>query len=337
MEFGIFSVADHHPEFDRTPHQLYAELLEQAEHAERLGYESYWVAEHHFHHYGIVPAPAVLLSAIAQRTQTLRVGTGVVVCPFHNPIEVAEQYAMLDMLSGGRLNFGTGSGYLAHEYSGFNVDPQQKRERFDEALDIVLRAWRGETIDIQSPYHTINQVAINVQPVQQPHPPTWIAVIRPEAALFVARKGFPLLGVPYTSGHIETARDMIQAYHQAYGEAGFDPAQADVTLVWHTYVADTTDKAIREARDALQQYTDTRLFATSKGQLFDDLYDRGLLIIGDPAYCRERIAELQDWGMTRMLTLSNFGALAHDKVGRSMQLFAKEIMPAFAGRGISVA
>ncbi len=337
MEFGIFSVADHHPEFDRTPRQLYAELLDQAELAERLGYGSYWVAEHHFHPYGIVPAPAVLLSAIAQRTQTLRVGTGVVVCPFHHPIEVAEQYAMLDMLSGGRLNFGTGSGYLAHEYSGFNVDPQHKREHFDEALDIVLRAWRGDTITVQSRYHTINEVAINVQPVQQPHPPTWIAVIRPEAAPFVARRGFPLLGVPYTSGHIETARDMIQAYHQAYRDSAHDPAQADVTLVWHTYVAETTDLAIREARTALQQYTDTRLFATSKGQKFEDLYDRGLLIIGDPAYCRERIAELRDWGMTRMLTLSNFGGLAHDKVSQSMQRFADEVIPAFAGCGVSIA
>ncbi len=190
---------------------------------------------------------------------------------------------------------------------------------------------------MQSPYHAINEVAINVQPVQQPHPPTWIAVIRPEAAPFVARRGFPLLGVPYTAGHIETARDMIQAYHQGYIDAGHDPSQADVTLVWHTYVAETTDLAIREARAALQQYTDTRLFATSKGQKFEDLYDRGLLIIGDPAYCRERIATLRDWGMTRMLTLSNFGGLAYNKVSKSMQLFAEEVAPAFTRRGVSVA
>lgn len=123
---------------------------------------------------------------------------------------------------------------------------------------------------------------------------------------------------------------------KAYGDADHAPAQADVTPVWHTYVAETTDLAIREAGTALQQYTDTRLFATSKGQKFEDLYDRRLRIIGDPIYCWEHIAELRDWGMIRMLALSNFGGLVHDQVGKSMQLFADEIIPAFARRGVSV-
>jgi hypothetical protein len=101
-------------------------------------------------------------------------------------------------------------------------------------------------------------------------------------------------------------------------------------------VAETTDLAICEARTALQQYTDTRLFATSKGQKFEDLYDRRLRIIGDPIYCQERIAELRDWGMIRMLALSNFGGLAHDQVSKSMQLFADEVIPAFARCGVSV-
>lgn len=149
MRFGIFSVADHHPELGRTPRQLYAELIEQAQLAEDLGYGSFWVAEHHFHHYGIVPAPAVFLTAIAQHTQTIRLGTGVVVCPFHHPLRVAEDYALLDILSGGRLNFGAGSGYLAHEFAGFNIDPQEKRQRFDENLDVILRAWRGERLTVE--------------------------------------------------------------------------------------------------------------------------------------------------------------------------------------------
>lgn len=329
MHFGTFSVADHHPELGRTARQFYAELIEQAQWAEELGYESYWVAEHHFHHYGIVPAPSVFLTAIAQHTQTIRLGTGIVVCPFHNPLLVAEQYAMLDVLSGGRLNFGAGSGYLAHEFAGFNVDPREKRERFDEALDIILRAWQGERLTVHGTYNSIEDVAINVQPVQQPHPPTWIAVIRAEAAPFVARRGMPIMGIPYVLERIEAVREMIQAYHQGYRGAGHDPAQADVTLAWHTYVAETTDAAIREARDAMQQYTDTRLFATSQGKTFDELYDNGLLIIGDPAYCRDRIEALREFGMTRMLTLTNFGGLEHAKVQKSMHLFAKEVMPAF--------
>lgn len=329
MRFGTFSVADHHPQLGRTPRQFYAEIIEQAQWAESLGYESFWIAEHHFHHYGIVPAPAVFLTAIAQQTQTLRLGTGVVVCPFHNPLVVAEQYAMLDVLSGGRLNFGAGSGYLAHEFAGFNVDPTDKRQRFDAALDIILRAWQGETLTVHNAYHQIDGVTINVQPLQKPHPPTWIAVIRAEAAPFVARRGMPMMGIPYALERLDAVRTMLQAYHTAYGEAGHDPAPAEVTLAWHTYVAETTDTAIAEARQAMQQYTDTRLYATSRGKKFDQLYDNGLLIIGDPRYCRKRIADLQACGMTTMLTLTNFGGLAHANVQKSMHLFAKEVMPAF--------
>lgn len=178
-------------------------------------------------------------------------------------------------------------------------------------------------------HNTIHDVALNVTPLQQPHPPVWVAVIRAEAAPFVARQGFPLLGIPYALERLSAVRDMLQAYHRGYCETSHDPGQADVTLAWHTYVADTTEAAIRESRAALQQYTDTRLYATSRGKTFEELYDNGLLIIGDPAYCRQRLEELREFGMTTMLILSNFGGLAHDQVRKSMHLFAKEVVPAF--------
>src|SRR5215510_2715293 len=140
MRLGLFSVVDHYPaELARSTSELYAEVLEQVEAAEEWGFDSFWLAEHHFHEYGAVPRPPVLLAAAAQRTRRVRLGAGVVVLPFDHPLRVAEDYAMVDVLSGGRLNLGVGSGYLQHEYAGFGVDAAEKRERFDESLEVLLR------------------------------------------------------------------------------------------------------------------------------------------------------------------------------------------------------
>src|SRR5436190_16431327 len=119
MRMSIFSVVDHYPSRERTVARLYAELIAQAELAEQLGYDTFWLAEHHFHEYGAVPNPAVMLSAIAQRTKTLKLGTAISILTFHNPLTVAESYAMVDVLSGGRLMYGVGSGYLGHEFAGY--------------------------------------------------------------------------------------------------------------------------------------------------------------------------------------------------------------------------
>src|SRR5258708_6101454 len=122
MKMSIFSVQDHYPSHSRTVSQLYQEILVQAELADALGYDTFWVAEHHFHEYGAVPNPAVMLASIAQRTKRLRLGTAISILTFHNPLTVAESYAMVDILSGGRLMYGVGSGYLSHEFAGYAGD-----------------------------------------------------------------------------------------------------------------------------------------------------------------------------------------------------------------------
>lgn len=163
MRFGIFSVADHYPrELRRSATELYGELRDQAEAADALGFDSFWIAEHHFHEYGAVPRPPVWLAAAAQRTRRIRLGSAVVVLPFDNPLRTAEDYAMVDMLSGGRLNLGVGSGYLTHEYAGFGLSLEEKRERFTEALEIVLRAWTGERFSYEGRFPHIENVQLNL-------------------------------------------------------------------------------------------------------------------------------------------------------------------------------
>ena len=172
MKFGIFSVVDHYPnELARTSGQFYAELLEQVAAADALGFDSFWIAEHHFHEYGAIPRPPVWMAAAAQRTKRIRLGAAVVVLPFDHPLRTAEDYAMVDVISGGRLNLGVGSGYLKHEYEGFGIDPEEKRDRFDEALDVLLKAWSGERFSYRGKYQRVDDVQLNVMPVQRPRPP----------------------------------------------------------------------------------------------------------------------------------------------------------------------
>ena len=128
MRLSIFSVQDHYPASARTLPQLYGQVIAQAELADRLGYDTFFVAEHHFHEYGAVPNPSVMLSTLAQRTKRLRLGSAISILTFHHPLTVAESYAMVDVLSGGRLVLGVGSGYLKHEFEGYHIDPAEKRE-----------------------------------------------------------------------------------------------------------------------------------------------------------------------------------------------------------------
>ena len=188
MRYSILSVLDHYPGRPRSVGELYEQVLVQGELAEALGYEAYFVAEHHFHEYGAVPNPAVLLATMAQRTRWLRLGTAISVLTFHNPLTVAETYAMLDVLSGGRLVLGVGSGYLKHEFEGFRIDPAEKRERFDEALEVLQKALTGERFSYRGKHIRIDNVAINVTPLQRPTPPIYVAVLRREAAYHIGRR-----------------------------------------------------------------------------------------------------------------------------------------------------
>ncbi len=329
MRFGIFSVVDHYPaELPRTSAQFYGELLEQVEAAEALGFDSFWVAEHHFHEYGGIPSPPVWLAAAAQRTRRIRLGAAVVVLPFRNPLQVAEEYAMVDVLSNGRLNLGAGSGYLRHEFDGFGVPAEEKRERFDEALDIVLKAWTGERFSYDGRYHKVRDVALNVQPLQRPRPPVWIAVLRNEAAAHVGKKGFPVMMIPYaTTESIAELADTVTAFRDSFVDAGGDPKDATVPFGLHTYVSESFEGATAEAKDAMDRYVRTRLYA--KQRPYELLVQKNLIAFGSPEDVIRVARAYAQAGLTDFLAITNFGGLAHGRVLRSMELMARHVLPAF--------
>jgi alkanesulfonate monooxygenase SsuD/methylene tetrahydromethanopterin reductase-like flavin-dependent oxidoreductase (luciferase family) len=329
MRFGIFSVVDHYPkELGRTTGELYAELLEQAEAADELGFDSFWIAEHHFHEYGAIPRPPVWLAAAAQRTRRIRLGSAVVVLPFDNPLRTAEDYAMVDVLSGGRLNLGVGSGYLKHEYAGFGLDIEEKRARFDEALDIVLKAWTGERFSYAGVHHRVEDVQLNVLPRQKPRPPVWIATLRADGTPRIGSKCFPPMLIPYASA--ETVEQMaagLAEWRAAFLAAGGSQDAATVPFGFHCHCAETTAQARAEAREPMERYVRTRLYAVQRP--FDTLVDQDVVAFGDPDEITRVAHVYERAGFTDFLAIPNFGGLPHKRVLRSMELMAKHVLPRF--------
>ncbi len=331
MRYSIFSVQDHHPDLPRTISQFYGEMLEQAVLAERLGFDTYFAAEHHFHPYGVFPNPAVALAAVAALTERIRLGVAVSVLPFRNPLMVAEDYAMLDQLSGGRVVLGVGSGYLKHEFEAFGVDPATKREHFDEALEIVLRAMTGAPVTVDSRFHKFDNVALNITSVQQPHPPVYVAVLRREAARFVGLNGHCLMSVPYASvDRFDEVGPMAEEYRAGFAESGADAGGRDELFAFHAHIAESDAAAEREAAEAFDLYVATRLYA--KSHVYADVMESGLSLIGAPATVADKLVALHGMGLRHIMLLNNFGALDHRLVCASMERFAAEVAPAVARR-----
>ncbi len=330
MKTSVFSVTDHYPEGQRSLARFYRQILDEIVSAEEMGFANYFVAEHHFHEYGVVAAPDALLAAAAARTERIGLGVAAAILPFHNPLLVAERYAQLDQLSHGRLALGVGSGYLRHEFEGFRIGPWEKRFRFDEALEILTRAWRGEPFSYHGLYHNVDNTRLAITPYQTPHPPLWVAVLRAEAAYHVGRQGRNLMLMPYAT--CDTIRDLeavITSYREGRRDAGLD-GPGDVAVGLHTYVSGSAAKTREEVEPALDLYVRTRLYA--KRRSYDELDRAGLVLFGDSAEVTRRLQALRDTGLTQAMILTNFGALSASAVEASMRRFAEEVMPAVQDR-----
>ncbi|HEY8067751.1 MAG TPA: LLM class flavin-dependent oxidoreductase [Burkholderiales bacterium] len=329
MRYSIFSVNDHHPRLPRTVPQLYEQVMRQCELSETLGYDTFFCAEHHFHEYGVVPDPAVMLSALAQRTRRVRLGTAISILTFHDPRRIAESYSMLDMMSGGRLVFGAGSGYLAHEFAGYDVDPKEKRDRFNENLDLVRRLMAGETLSYRGRFSKSEKAMLNVLPHGGRVPPIYVAVLAREAAFHVGRQGNRVFTVPYASCRdFDDIGAMLAEYRRGRAEAGLPVDDDDHVFTLHTYVAKSDAEAKAQCKAAYDLYVDTRLYA--KKHVYEDIIANGICLFGSVETVAGKMRRLHEMGVRHVATMHNFGALAPELVERSMGLFAREVMPAVA-------
>ena len=324
MRYSLFSVQDHHPMLPRTVPQLYQEVMRQCIEAERLGFDTAFIAEHHFHEYGAVPNSAVYLAALAQKTTRLRLGPAIVVLPFRHPIEVAESYAMVDVLSNGRLTLGVGSGYLKHEFEGWGVPGEEKRERFDESLPLLKRALAGARITHQGRFFVCNDAVLNVLPVQRPVP-IYCAVLRKEAARWIGKQGNNLMAMPYAAcDKLDEVRSIVGEYQAGWRESGA-AGRGGMLFGFHAHVAETDAECRRTAEGPFNLYVDTRLYA--KRQTYDDILKSGLGLFGSVARVVDKLIQLGEMGVDHVLFLQDFGAMPLADVLRSMRLVAEEVMP----------
>ncbi|WP_339160785.1 LLM class flavin-dependent oxidoreductase [Siminovitchia sp. FSL W7-1587] len=328
MEFGLFTVFDNYKEkLGRSHEDLLQQVLDQTVLADELGYDSVWFAEHHFSEYGILTTPPLLLATAAERTTNIRLGVSIVTLPFKNPIQVAEDYALLDVLSNGRVNLGMGSGYLPHEFSGFGIDGKDKAHRFNDALAVIEKAWTGQKFSHEGPYYQYSDVKLEVLPKQK-QVPLWIGALSDRGSKYVGKMGYNIMGVPYVaSSSIEELKQIIDGYKAARQEAGHDTRSVNIPLALHTFVAKTREEAEMVAKEHVNLYLDTRQYGRSAK--FEDLEAREQLLIGTPEDVIQRMKKYEEAGCTHMMMLMNFGGLPHKEVMKSITLVADEVMPAF--------
>lgn len=314
MKLGLFCALDHHPDLGETPQAAYRQTLREAELAEACGLESFWITEHHFSSYGLAPDPAVLLAAIAARTDRLRLGTATAVLPFDHPLRTAERYALLDQLSGGRLEFGVGSGYLESEFAGFGLDPGQRRARFDEALAIVRHAWGGSPVEHAGRHFQVAAPALSVLPLQPGGPPIHVGVTRPDSAPFVGRQGLALATVPYIALR---CAGQLAAELAAYRQALPAGSPGGVTAAFHCFCGeDARDPAYAQAEEALQRYLRTRLVPGAR--YAGAPICREFVLFGDRTELGQRLAAFAAMGVDRALLLVRFGGLDPRLVAASL-------------------
>jgi alkanesulfonate monooxygenase SsuD/methylene tetrahydromethanopterin reductase-like flavin-dependent oxidoreductase (luciferase family) len=315
--------------------------------AESLGYHSVWFAEHHFNDYGLCPAPPVLASFVAARTTTLRLGMGVTLLPLHHPVDVAEQLAVLDVVSGGRLDVGVGRGGTLQDYQTFQSDRADSRARVEEGVAVMQKAWAGVPFDFKGRFHSAERLHVRPRPVQRPHPPLFIASNSEDSVLSAARLGLPTLA----SFFVPLAE--LQRRHQLYRDTALAAGHAKeevedlerrswVMRVVH--VAPDHEAALRATEAPFMGYQRkmSKLRSDSTGGTVPDSFDRSLLrlrefrdyldddwlVIGTPDEVRDSLQQHMDAARyQRMLLVMALPGLETDLAMRSMRLFVEKVGP----------
>lgn len=334
MQFGLFGGARTKRGVGLEDSQGYESFIEYVIEADRLGFRQFFMVEHHFTGQGQVSASMTLLAYLAARTRHIRLGTAVVVLPWHNPVLVAEQVATLDLLSGGRVDFGIGKGYRQAEFDGFCIPMAEATERFDEAAEIIRKAWTtphdkdGGRFSHHGKRWHYDNIVVEPAPVQRPHPPLWLAAGSHDSIRRAAREGYNLLldqlaqidqitqriaifreecektGRRYHANMVATARPLQMIHDESEREAAYTTRKRVVSVIGDL------------ARDALP----------------DRIEDDTAPLLGTPDEVIARLKQLEAGGATNILLVDPNASVGN------LRAFAREVMPAFQpARAVSVA
>ena len=234
---------------------VFDRALQRIEIMDRTGYDAVWLAEHHFSSFSVCPSVHMMGTLAAARTQRLRIGTAVSLAPFYHPLRLAEEVALLDMLSGGRVNWGAGRGFARVEFEAFGVPPEESASRFRETVEIVLRAWTEERLSFAGTHYRIDAVEVLPKPLQKPHPPVWVAATSEPAIEWAAGRGFSILMDPHAT-HTEIGRKR-GLYATGLAAAGHSIAGRDLPMARLVALGDDSGKAEAIARNGAQWIVDS--------------------------------------------------------------------------------
>ena len=338
MKFGIgYYSLQSPPHRPRSHKELYSEMLTEIETADQMGFDSAWLTEHHFLDDGYCPSILLTAAAIAARTKKIRIGTGVLLIPLHDPIRVAEDAAIVDLISNGRLILGLGLGYRQEEFDGFGKKLSERRGRIEESLEILNNSWSDGPFSLDGKYYQVKDLNVNPKPVQKPIP-IWIGAFTEPAIKRAARIGASLY-VP-AIGVIPIIKYLFDMHSSFLEEYGKNPDDLEKPLVREIYIsdknADDTWEDIKEhVTYTAKGYASWGSMVDTEGNLLSDptdpiLYDiaRKQSIIGTPEECIEAIKEYQEnLPIDNLICRFKFPGISHEEAMRSMNLFVDKVLP----------
>ena len=348
MQFGYFTLSDNHYENNsRNANQFVADIIDEAVYAEEVGLHSAWIGEHHFSTLGVLSCPDLALAVVAARTRQIRLAPAVTVLPLHHPIRVAEQWASLDLLSGGRVDFAAGRGYDRREYLPFGVSFEDNQQIFEEGMEIVRRLWSADgPISHHGRHYHFDDVAITPRPVQSPIP-SYVASFSQPSIELAARLGCNLIVAPFaaamTYGGLRQVNDL---YGETCARHGKPPGRLMCSYFIH-FADSPTEEAAARARQ--MRYYNECVIAAFPGdprtappsyQYFvgmverlrnvrpQDLSDNSVLL-GTPAQITESLKKVEAAGFDEVILYFNVGLKPHSQVKNEMARFMAEVAPSF--------
>lgn len=346
LKFGLINYLENPA--GKSERQVAQEQQDLSIRAEEYGFDSVWLVEHHFSKiYGHCVSSPVMLSALANATRTVRLGSGVVPLPLLNPVRVAEEFALIDLMSDGRLEFGIGRGFQPAEFRGYGVEQGASREIFNEALEVILQAWTRDQVNMVGKHFRFENVVVTPKPLQKPHPPIWMAAVSPESFAYAGARGFNLICGPVFGLEEDYLDKNLALYRKSLQENGFDPGSKQIAALFMVYVAADKSKAeplFSEAAvwslRALGMLAAPPSGAVPTYERYSMLRDRvagvewreiresDAAIWGTPDQCVEKISALeQRLGFTTMLCWTRIGSLERRAVLDSMGMMQDYIIP----------
>jgi len=335
MRFGLFQSAQW-PKGTSQQERL-RNAIDQSILAEELGFDSVFMTEHHFSRHGIVPDSLTMLAFLAAKTERIRLGTAVSVLPLHDPVRLAESAALFDVLSNGRFEFGIGRGYQWGEFNGFARSLDERVERFDECIDVILRAWSTEKpFTHNGKFWQYRDANPQPQPLQKPHPPIWMATVSEDGFDLCVKNEWGVMlpqAVP-----LETVAKWVADYRDTFDRYGkpFDPNK--LILARGLHVGDDDASARAEFSPSYNEFLELarRVARSPDGNVSPMPFGaEGLAetaVIGSPATCMAKLLLIRELGIEYVIFFSNMGGLTHSQVTESMKRFATDVMPRFSDK-----